>query len=258
MAFYSIIMIGDKKVKYKVNNVEINYINYGEKNSDTIVLLHGWGQNIEMMKPLGDPLSKKFNIVIVDLPGYGASSEPTYPWMLNDYMEAIKSLLDSLKIDNPILVGHSFGGKISLLYASKYKVKKLILFGSPFRKGIEKLSLKTKLLKAAKKVPVLNKLENFAKKHIGSTDYRNASEMMRKILVNTVNLDITDEVKKIKCSTLIVWGTYDEAVPVEDAYELEKLISDSGVVIYDGCSHYAYLERLGQTINVLNSFLESR
>jgi pimeloyl-ACP methyl ester carboxylesterase len=104
----------------------------------------------------------------------------------------------------------------------------------------------------------LNKLENFAKKHIGSTDYRNASEMMRKILVNTVNLDITEDVKKIKCPTLIVWGTYDEAVPLEDAYELEKLIKGSGVVVYEGCSHYAYLERLGQTINVINSFLESR
>ena len=61
--------------------------------------------------------------------------------MLDDYMEAIKSLLDRLKIENPILIGHSFGGKISLLYASKYKVKKLILFGSPFRKGIQKMSL---------------------------------------------------------------------------------------------------------------------
>ena len=49
----------------------------------------------------------------------------------------------------------------------------------------------------------VNKLEGFAKKHIGSTDYRNASEMMRKILVNTVNLDITEEVKKIKCPTFV-------------------------------------------------------
>ncbi len=245
-------------MKYKFNDVEINYINYGESKKDTVVLLHGWGQNIEMMKPIGNPLSKSFNVIIVDLPGYGESTEPTYPWMLDDYMEAIKSLLDRLKIENPILIGHSFGGKISLLYASKYKVKKLILFGSPFRKGIQKMSLKTKILKTAKKVPVLNKLEGFAKKHIGSTDYRNASEMMRKILVNTVNLDITEEVKKIKCPTLIVWGTYDEAVPLEDAYELEKLIKGSGLVVYEGCSHYAYLERLGQTINVLNSFLESR
>ena len=240
---------------YKVNNVNINYINYGSKEGKDIVFLHGWGQNIQMMKMLADPLSKENNIVIVDLPGFGESTEPKYDWMVDDYVEAIKSLLESLKIKKPILVGHSFGGKISLLYSSKYEVEKLVVLGSPYKKEIEKLSLKTKMLKAAKKVPVLNKLEGFAKKHIGSTDYRNASEIMRKILVNTVNYDISSNLSKIKCPTLIIWGTNDEAVPIEDAYELEKIIKDAAVIEYEGCSHYAYLERLNQTVNVLRSFI---
>ena len=136
-----------------------------------------------------------------------------------------------------------------------YDVKKLVLFGSPFKKEITKISLKTKMLKSAKKIPGINKLENFAKKHMGSTDYRNASPIMREILVEHVNLDITENVKKIKCPTLIIWGTLDDAVPLERAYELEKLIKDSGVVVYENCTHYAYLERLGQTISVLKSFL---
>ena len=240
---------------YKVNNVNINYINYGSKEGKDIVFLHGWGQNIQMMKMLADPLSKENNIVIVDLPGFGESTEPTYDWMVDDYVEAIKSLLESLKIKKPILVGHSFGGKISLLYSSKYEVEKLVVLGSPYKKEIEKLSLKTKMLKAAKKIPVLNKLEGFAKKHIGSTDYKNASEIMRKILVNTVNYDISSNLSKIKCPTLIIWGTNDEAVPIEDAYELEKIIKDAAVIEYEGCSHYAYLERLNQTVNVLRSFI---
>ena len=237
-----------------IKDVKVNYIDYGE-GKNTIVLLHGWGQNIEMMKPIGDRFKKNNRIIIVDLPGFGMSDEPSIIWALNDYVECIKELLDSLKVNNPILIGHSFGGKISLLYASKYKVEKLVLFGSPFKQEIKKLSLKTKILKFLKKVPVINKLEGFAKKHIGSTDYRNASEVMRKIMVEHVNLDIEEEVKKIKCPTLMVWGTMDGEVPVERAYELEKLIEDSGVVTYEGCSHYAYLERLEQTISVLKSFI---
>lgn len=237
-----------------IKNVDINYIEYGE-GKNTIVLLHGWGQNIEMMRPVGDRLEGN-HIIIIDLPGYGQSSEPDYVWSIYDYVEGIKELLESLNVSRPILVGHSFGGKISLVYASKYDVEKLILFGSPFKKGIEKLSLKTKLLKKAKKIPFLNKLEGFAKKHIGSTDYKNASDMMRKILVDTVNLDITEDVKKITCPTLIIWGTLDEAVPVEDAYELEELISDAGVVVYEGATHYAYLERLTQVVNVIKVFIK--
>jgi len=239
----------------KINDVDINYIRYGDNNGEDVVLLHGWGQNIEMMKPIGNPLSKEFNVTIIDLPGYGESSEPPFPWEVSDYVDALKKLLDELKIHNPILIGHSFGGKISLLYASMYKVNKLVLFGSPFKQEITKLSLKTKILKALKKVPVLNKLEGFAKRHIGSDDYRNASDTMRKVLVNTVNLDITEQVKKIEAPTLIVWGTLDEAVPLERAYELESLIKDAGVVVYENCTHYAYLENLNQTINILYSFL---
>jgi len=237
-----------------IRGVNVNYINYGT-GKDTIVLLHGWGQNIEMMQPIGNGLSKNYSIVIIDLPGFGLSEEPKGIWTLYDYVECVHELLEGLKVSNPILMGHSFGGKISLLYASKYGVKKLVVFGSPFKREITKLSLKTKILKELKKIPGINKLELFAKKHMGSTDYRNASEVMRKILVEHVNLDITEEVKKIKCSTLIIWGTNDEAVSINDAYELEKLIKDAGVVSYEGCTHYAYLERLGQTINVLNSFL---
>lgn len=245
-------------MNFEYKNTQINYMKYNKKNKETIVFLHGWGQNIEMMKPLAEPFIENYNILIIDLPGHGSSTEPTYPWTVEDFTECLKALLDSLNIKKPILVGHSFGGKISLLYASKYEVEKLVLLASPYRKEIEKLSLKTKVLKFAKKIPLLNKLESFAKKHIGSEDYRKSSELMRKILVNTVNLDITDNLKYIKCPSLLIWGTLDKAVSIEDARNLEKLIRNAGLVEYEGCSHYAYLERLDQTIRVIDSFLESR
>lgn len=244
-------------MKMNIKNIKLNYIDYGTDEKGTILLLHGWGQNIEMMKPLGDAYSKEYRVLIIDLAGFGDSTEPDFAWDVPDYVEMVHEFLTELKVNDVIIMGHSYGGKIGLLYASKYEINKLVLFGSPFKKEVQKLSLKTRMLKKLKKVPGLNKLEGFAKKHIGSTDYRNASPLMREILVNTVNLDITEEVKKIKCSTLIIWGTLDEAVPVERAYELEKLIQDAGVVVYDGCSHYAYLERLQQTINVVRIFLES-
>lgn len=238
-----------------VGDTQIHYKRYGKTGGPAIVLLHGWGQNIEMMEPVGNAFQDTCDIIIFDLPGYGQSSEPTTVWTVYDYVTCIHTCLEQLQVTNPILIGHSFGGKISLLYASQYEVSKLILFASPFKKEIANLSLKTKTLKTLKKVPVLNKLEGFAKKHIGSVDYRNASPRMREILVETVNCDIREEVKKITCPTLLIWGTLDDAVSIEQAYELESLLKDAAVIPYDGCTHYAYLERIGQTINVLHSFL---
>lgn len=238
----------------EVNKVKINYELYGNKQEKTIVLLHGWGQNIQMMKGLGDQFLDN-RVVIVDLPGFGASEEPKTVWTVDDYVDMLHELLQKLNIDCPIIIGHSFGGKIGLLYATKYKVKKLVCLASPYKKQVVQLSLKTKLLKTAKKVPGLKKLEGFAKKHIGSTDYKNASEMMRKIMVEHVNYDISNKLNKIKCPTLLIWGTLDKAVSINDAYELEKLIDNCGLVTYEGCSHYAYLERFDQTVRVLKSFI---
>lgn len=238
----------------EIMDVSVHYLDYGEGN-DTLVFLHGWGQNIEMMKRVADPFQKKYRIIILDLPGFGNSSEPKFAWNLWDFVELIHTLLEELKIVSPILLGHSFGGKISLLYATKYNVKKMVLFGSPYKKEIKKLSIKTKLLKRLKKVPVVNQLEGFAKKHIGSTDYKNASPIMREILVNHVNFDLTDQLEKIKAPTLLIWGTLDQEVPLEQAYELERLIQDAGVVEFPNCTHYAYLENLAGTIQVLRNFL---
>lgn len=241
----------------KIKGVRINSITYGNPQGQDVVLLHGWGQNIDMMKPVGDALQKDYLITIIDLPGHGLSEEPETAWQLDDFVEMLKQLLDELKIKKPILIGHSFGGKISLLYASRYPVEKLVLFGSPFKKAIKKETAKMKLLKSLKKVPILNQFEEYAKKHIGSTDYRNASPVMRKIMVNHVNLDITENVKKITCPTIIIWGTRDEAVPLSDAYELASLLDDAAAIEYEGCTHYAYLEDLGRTVRIIKNFIGS-
>ncbi len=242
---------------FKYRNININYIRYGNPNGQTVVLLHGWGQNIEMMKPIGDRLVDN-DVIILDLPGHGKSDEPKEVWDLKDFVDMIHELLNTLNIKNPILIGHSFGGKISLLYASKYPVKKLILFGSPFKVKKNPQSLKVRTLKKLKTLPGLNKVAEVMKKHIGSTDYRNASPMMRDILVRHVNTDITENVKKINCPTIIIWGTNDAAVPIEDAYELETLIKDSAVIPYEGCTHYAYLERLNQTVSIIQNFIKEK
>lgn len=233
---------------------DINYIRYGNNKNRTIVMLHGWGQNIEMMKFIGDKLDE--DVLIIDLPGFGKSKEPDTVLSIYDYANLVHDLISNLEIKNIILIGHSFGGKIALAYASKYKVEKLVLLASPFKSKESKINIRTKVLKKLKKVPGLNKLEEFAKKHIGSTDYKNASGIMREILVKHVNLDITEDVKKITCPTLIIWGDNDECVPVSDGKLLEKLIKDSGLIVFEGCTHYAYLERLDQLIRILNEFFK--
>ncbi len=241
---------------FKYKGIKVNYKDFGQKDKSPIVYLHGWGQNIKMMEPIAKPFTDTHRLIILDLPGFGDSDEPEEAWDLDEYVLMLKELLNYLDIKKPNLIGHSFGGKICLLYAAKYDTEKLILLSSPYKVKMKKPSLKVRLLKKVKNIPGLGNMADKMKKHFGSTDYRNASPMMRDILVKHVNTDLTEMAKKIKCPTFIIWGDKDEAVDVADAYELEKLIPNSGLTVYEGCTHYAYLERLNQTNAIIKSFIK--
>ena len=236
-----------------IRNININYIQYGS--GSDVVLLHGWEKNIAMMKPIGDRLQKNHRITILDFPGFGESEEPKTALTVYDYCEILEELLKKLKVKKPVIMGHSFGGRIAIIYASRNEVEKVVLFGSPCIRKEVKPSLKLRMLKSLKKIPGINKLEGFAKNHMGSRDYKNASEIMKKILVNVVNEDLSECAKKINVPTLLIWGDRDTEAPVEDAKELEKIIPDAGLIVLPNSTHYAYLENLPQVINILNNFL---
>ena len=235
-----------------IKDLKINYIQYGS--GEDIVLLHGWGQNIAMMKPLGDLLSSTNRITIIDFPGFGESDDLKNDWTLDDYTDMLKQFIKKLKIKKPILIGHSFGGRVAINYSSKEEINKLVLFGSPCIRTQKKLSLKVKILKFFMKIPCLKNIGEYMKKYIGSRDYKAASPILRKTLVHVVNQDLTNEAKTIDKPTLLIWGEHDDESSVNDAKELEKIIEDSGLIVLPG-THYAYLENLNQVANILKTFI---
>ena len=208
-----------------------------------------------MMKPLGDLLADNYHITIIDLPGFGKSKEPATILDVGDYTEIVHDLLESLKVVKPTLIGHSFGGRISIRYGASYDVEKLVLCGAPCVKTKKNLTLKEKMLKSVKKLPGMEKLADIAKNYIGSTDYKNASPMMRDILVKVVGEDLSEYAKKIKVPVILIWGEYDEAVPLEEGKKKEKLLSDGAMIVLPG-THYAYLENLYQVGAIINKFME--
>ncbi len=239
-------------MRIKVKNVDVNYIQYGE--GKDIVLLHGWGQNIEMMKPIGDNFCDRFRITILDFPGFGKSNEPDYDWTISDYALMLEEFIKKLDIKKPVIMGHSFGGRVAIRYSANNPIEKLILFGSPCIRIQEKLPLYVVVLKKLKQLPGLNSFGEYMKKYIGSRDYKAASPLMRKILVNTVNEDLSSYARNIEEPTLLIWGDRDTEAPLNDARQLEKIMIDAALIVIPG-SHYAYLENLGRVVTILNNFL---
>ena len=235
-----------------IQNIKINYIQYG-KGKD-ILLLHGWGQNIEMMQPLGNNFCDRFRITILDFPGFGKSDEPKEPWTIDKYSIILEQFVKQVGIKKPIVMGHSFGGRVAIRYSARNPIEKLVLFGSPCIRIQEELPLKVRILKKLKTLPGLNKLGEYMKQFIGSRDYKAASPIMRQTLVEVVNEDLSKYAREIEEPTLLIWGEHDEEAPVNEAKELEKIMVDAALIILPG-THYAYLENLPRVVAILNEFI---
>ncbi len=226
---------------------EVMYTDKGE--GEVIVFLHGWGCSKEIFEDLASRYSDKYRVITIDLPGFGESEEPKKNVDSGFYVNVLQDLLSSINVSKPILVGHSFGGKISMLYASLYDVSKLILIDSSGIKPNRGITyyIRISVYKALKKLGI--------KLNLGSSDYKNASYIMKGILSKVVNEDIQDEIEKITCETLIIWGENDTTTPIEDAYKLEELISDSAVVKIPNSYHYPFIENKEYFNIVLDSYL---
>ena len=239
-------------MQIKVQGLNVNYIQYG-KGKD-ILLLHGWGQNIEMMKPLGDAFCFRFRITIIDFPGFGQSDEPKEKWTIDKYSLMLEEFTKQVGIKKPIVMGHSFGGRVAIRFSSRNSIEKLVLFGSPCIRVQEELPLKVRILKRLKKLPGMNKIGEFMKQYIGSRDYKAASPIMRETLVEVVNEDLSKYAREIEEPTLLIWGEQDTEAPVSEAKELESIMMDAALIILPG-THYAYLENLARVITILNNFI---
>ena len=111
--------------KYRYNDIDLAYSVEGE--GDAVVLLHGWGCDKSIWKSSIEALQSHFRVVAVDFAGFGASQEPASVWGVEEYTRSVEALLAHLGVERPTLVGHSFGGRVSILYASRNEVKRVVL-----------------------------------------------------------------------------------------------------------------------------------
>jgi pimeloyl-ACP methyl ester carboxylesterase len=244
----------NKYLELKVGRLFYTFSGQGK----TIVFLHGWGQNFSTFSRLIPHLENNFSILGIDLFGFGMSDEPLFPLSLDDYVESVKLLFQELKIENPILIGHSFGGRIAIRYAARNPLSGLILISSA---GIRKRSLKRFLKVRAYKIKRLilriiskEKYNDLVKKS-GSADFLNASVVMKRTMSKVIGQHLQKDLKKIKLKTFLLWGIYDQETPYKDAELMAKLLSDSELIPFYKSTHFCYLEEEQRFIKIMKKIL---
>ena len=224
-------------MQVEINGKQVNYEMEGQ--GKPVILLHGWLASLETMMPLQKHLAKNFSVYNIDVIGFGKSEKPDKPFNTNDFGDFLKELIQKLEIQKPILIGHSNGGRMILNYAGRKlgEINKIILIDSAGIKPKRSIKYYFKIytFKLCKNILKIFPRNDTLKKKLlgkfGSEDYKNSPEVLRKTMSTIINEDQRCFMGNIKVPTLLIWGEKDTATPLADAYKMEKLIKDSGVVV---------------------------
>lgn len=249
----------------EIDGLNIEYLDEGA--GIPVLLLHGWGSSFDVYKGVIAALRENCRLVAMNFPGCGKSDTMENPWTLEDYCDLVLKFIKKTGLENPILIGHSHGGRVILKLAAEGMLNppKIVLLDSAglIPKKSFKQKFRAKSFKAIKRVLTLPVIKNYsaglldkARRHYGSADYNAAPEVLRKTLVSLVNTDLRNIIGNIKAPTLLIWGDKDTATPLSDAKIIESLIPDAGLCVLEGTGHYSFCEKPYQAHAILKSFVK--
>lgn len=248
-----------------INELLITYRLFTPKEnlSDKVfIFLHGWGSESSVWNNICNDLSKLgFTCYSIDLPGFGKSQKPdsAKTFQIEDFANTLKLFIEKFSLKKIVLIGHSFGGAVSIKYASANasEIEKLVLVDNSGirlkREKITLVALGAKIVKPIFAPSFMSPLRRKIYKLIGNEDYLDSGDM-KKTYLNVIQEDLSPILKDVTTDTLIIWGDKDRDTPVWMAQKLNQEIKNSRLEIFKNAGHYSFLERPEEFKNLLLEF----
>lgn len=218
--------------KKRVGDFEIAYTLYNLSQEKTLLFLHGWGSNKEIMESFKDSFPE-FKLLFVDMPGFGAS--PTDQVMTTQkYADVIDAFIKEMHVEIKLIIGHSFGGKVATLL----RPKALVLLSSA---GI----VEEKSLKIKAKIALFKFLKPLGgaklRRFFASKDANEMPENMYKTFKNVVNEDFSEIFQNASSKALVFGGVRDSAVSVQSNEKIASLFETKAEILEE--DHYFFLDQ---------------
>ena len=246
-----------------LNGLLINYYYlFANKKSasKTLIFLHGWGVDSQLwFKIFLELINKNYSLYFLDLPGFGQSQVPNTTYGVDDYKKIVYEFVKKLELKNINLIGHSFGGRITIKIASENPefLEKIVLVdtaGIVTASKIKKISaLIAKVIGPIFKPGFMQPLRKKLYFLIGSEYLEN--KKLSKIFSKVVSENLTRILPRIKKPALIIWGQNDRVTPLYYGQLMNKLIPKSKLVVFEKAGHFSFLDQPKEFVKVLINFI---
>ena len=254
-------MSGFTKREIVVDGVRVEVLEAG--GGEPLVYFHGAGTTSGFQDLL--PLSRSRRLIVPIHPGFGASDDDAGINSMLDYVVHYSALFDQLDLINPIdLVGHSLGGWMASLFTvlNGRRVRRLAL-ACPAGLRVAEHPTADMFTIRAEQVPSYIVSSPDALARIPSTNltvdmrvgrYRELTSLARIMWNRNYDPKLTRWLRRIGVPTLILWGTKDRIIPIEQAKVWASLISTSEIETFEGAGHSLFFEA-PEPVGRLGSFL---
>lgn len=247
-----------------VDDLMTNYQLAGPKKGKLVLLLHGWGDSAKGLQQVAKDLSAKYQVLSLDLPGFGATQAPKTVWNLDDYGLFVADALKKLQLKQPYaIIGHSNGGALSIraLAQGVLKTDRLVLLASS---GIRNHgSAKRLILKIIAKAGNLatvwmpERYRQALRKSLYGVAGSDAlvAPHLEETFKKTVRQDVQSDAQMLSLPTLLIYARNDRAVPVADGQKYKELIRGSRLEIIEDADHFLHQQKPDQVIGLVQRFL---
>jgi len=229
-----------------------------------VLILHGWGDNSKGWQEFQELINKDYDVIVLDLPGFGGTDAPTQTWGLDEYAAFVSAFLKKIRVKSEAIIAHSNGGAIAIrgLAQGKLQAKSLVLLDSAgirtYHKGrnrvIRMLTKTGKLVTMPLPASFKNRLRRKVYKTVGSDML--VVESLQETFKRVVTDDIQSDAAALNLPVLIIYGEEDTATPLQYGQILHNLISGSTLEVVPGAGHFVHLDEPRVVANNIRGFLK--
>ena len=229
-----------------------------------VVILPGWADTSRSWLAMQKELSGSYDVVVLDIPGFGGSQAPNIAWSLDDYTDFISHFLEKTgSTDLYAVIGHSNGGAMAIrgIGSAKFAPRKLVLLasagiraGQSGRRGLLKIVAKAgKVLSTPLPATLKSRLRARLYHTVGS-DMLVAGHM-QETFKKVVADDVQAEAVRVTVPTLLIYGDSDNDTPLKYGEAFHRLIKGSTLEVIPGAGHFLHTENASQVGRIAKEFL---
>jgi pimeloyl-ACP methyl ester carboxylesterase len=244
-----------------VNSLLTHYDVQGK--GKVVLLLHGWGDTAAGLKNIQTALARQYEVIALDLPGFGGTQAPMATWGLDEYAQFVAQFLQKINKQSVVVIGHSNGGAIAIrgLAQGWLQAEKLILLASAGIRGeyqgrtkaLRLITKAGKALSAPLPASLKKRLRSKVYKAVGSDML--VAEHLQETFKKVVTDDVRADAAQLAMPTLLVYGEQDTATPPLYGELFHELIADSTLEILPGAGHFVHLDRPDDVLKAVQEFI---